>query len=93
VLLGQNLAVVHWLDSAVVVVLVNLLVDSGVDLFMQMRLDNLVCDGWGHSLVDGGVVVASAGSEILDGCLNLVHFDDLWWLVEVFGEGSEEVLL
>ena len=41
VLLRENLAVLHWLNSAVVVILVNLLVDGRVNILMLVSFDNL----------------------------------------------------
>lgn len=73
VLLGKNLAVVDWLYSAVVVVLVDLLVNCSVDLLVHMGLDNLLCDGGSHCLVDCGVMVAGTAHEVGDSCLRLVH--------------------
>lgn len=70
----QNLAVMDWLNGAVVVVLVNLLVDSCVDVLVYVRLHSLVLYCWGNILVHCGVMVARAASEIGEGLLNLVHF-------------------
>jgi hypothetical protein len=72
--LGENLAVLDGLNSAVVVVLVNLLVYRGVDLLMLVGLDDLVGDGRGNSLVDRGVVVTRLVGEVGKSCLDLVHF-------------------
>jgi hypothetical protein len=55
--LGEDLAVNDGLNSAVVVVLVNLLVYCSVDLLMLVRLDGLVGDSRSNSLVDCGVMV------------------------------------
>jgi hypothetical protein len=73
--LWEHLAVKHWLNCAVVVVLVDLLVDGGHDLLMVVRLDGLVDDGRGNSLVHCGVVVAGAAGEVGEGCFDLVHVD------------------
>lgn len=89
VLLWQDLTVVDGLDSAVVVVLVNLLVNGSVDLLVYVRLDDLVLNSGGNCLVDSGVVVTGAAHEVGDGCLGLVHFGGcvvvvvwgLWWCV------------
>lgn len=72
VLLGKNLAVLDGLNSAVVVVLVDLLVDCGQDLFVLVRLDDLVLDSRGNCLMDGGVVVSRLGHEVGDCCLGRV---------------------
>jgi hypothetical protein len=74
VLLGQDLAISNGLDGAVVVVLVNLLVYSSVDLFVYVGLDNLVGDGRSNSLVDCGVMLSRAVGEVSESCLDLVHF-------------------
>lgn len=78
VLLGENLAVMNRLNSAVVVVLVNLLVDGGLDLLVCVGLDDLVLNSRGNSLMDCGVVVSRLGHEVGDSCLGLVHFDVCW---------------
>lgn len=79
VLLWENLTVLDGLDSAVVVVLVNFLVDGSVDLLVYVRLDDLVLDSGSNCLVDGGVVVTGAAHEVGDSCLGLVHCDVVWW--------------
>jgi hypothetical protein len=85
VLLWQDLTVVDGLDSAVVVVLVNLLVNGSVDLLVYVRLDDLVLNSGGNCLVDSGVVVTGAAHEVGDSCLGLVHFDYcvvvVYWVV------------
>jgi len=58
VLLWQHLAVLNWLKSAVIVILVNLLVYRCDDLFMLVRLDRLVNDRRSNCLVDSGVMVS-----------------------------------
>jgi len=75
VLLWQDLTVVDGLDSAVVVVLVNLLVNGSVNLLVYVRLDDLVLNSGGNCLVDSGVVVTGTAHEVGDSCLGLVHFD------------------
>jgi hypothetical protein len=75
VLLGQNLAVLDGLDSAVVVVLVDFLVNGSVDLLVDVRLDDLVLDSGSNCLVDSGVMVTRAAHEVGDSCLRLVHCD------------------
>lgn len=73
--LRKDITILDRLDSTVVVVLVDLLVNSSVDLLVYMRLDDLVLDGGGNCLVDSGVVVARPAHEVGDSCLGLVHFD------------------
>lgn len=75
VCLGEDFTVMDRLDSAVVVVLVNLLVNGSVDLLVLVRLDRLVLDSRGNRLVDGCVVVTGAAHEVGDSCLRLIHFD------------------
>jgi len=75
VLLREDLAVVDGLHLAVVVVLVNLLVDGCGDLFMAGGLDRLMLYCRSDLLVDSGVVVARLGHEVLDCLLSPVHFD------------------
>jgi len=72
--LGKDLTVVNRLYCAVVVILVNLLVNSSVDLFVLVRLDGLVCYSWGNGLMDSGIMVTRLLGEIGEGCFNLVHF-------------------
>lgn len=72
---GQHLAVLNWLYGAVIMVLVNLLVDSSVNLFMLMRLDSLMCHSGSNGLVDGGVMMTRLRSEVGECCFDLVHFD------------------
>jgi len=75
VLLWKNLAVHDGLDRTVVVILVDLLVNSSVDLLMYVRLDGLVGDGGSNSLVDRRVVMARTLGEVGESCLDFVHFD------------------
>jgi hypothetical protein len=77
VLLGEDLTVVDGLNCAVVVVLVNLLIDSSLDLLVNMRLDNLVLNSRSNCLVNSGVVVARLGHEVCDSCLSLIHCEVL----------------
>jgi len=73
VLLGKDFLVVNGLLDAVVVVLVDLLVDSSADLFMLSRLDDLFLNGRGDGLVGSGVVVTGLGDEVANSSLCLVH--------------------
>lgn len=73
VLLGHHLGGLDRLDGAVVVVLVHLLVDGGVDLLMLGGLDGLVLDGWRRRLVDCGVMTAGLVHELADDFLGLLH--------------------
>lgn len=73
VLLWQNLAVLNWLDSAVVVILVDLLVHCGVDFLVLVRLDCLVNNRRGNSLVDSSVVVSRLAGEVGESGFDFVH--------------------
>jgi len=73
--LGKDLTVVNRLYCAVVVILVNLLVNSSVDLFVLVRLDGLVCYSWGNGLMDSGIMVTRLLGEVGEGCFDLIHFD------------------
>jgi len=74
-LLREDLTVNDGLNSAVVVILVDLLVYSGVDLFVYVRLDSLVGDSGSNSLMNCGVMVARTVGEVSESCLDFVHFD------------------
>jgi hypothetical protein len=89
VLLGKNLTVLHWLNSAVVMILVNLLVDGGVNLLMDVGLDDLMLNSGCNSFVDGGVMVTRLAHEVSDRCLRLVHYDEVVvvFVIEVVGIG------
>lgn len=58
VLLWKNLAVLDRLHRGVVVVLVNLLVDGGLDVLVSGGGHVLVNDAGGDLLVNGGVMLA-----------------------------------
>lgn len=58
VCLRQDLSVLDGLHCAVVVVLVDLLVDGCVDLLVLVRLDCFLLYGWRYFLVHRRVVVA-----------------------------------
>jgi len=58
VLLWQYLAILNWLNGAVVVILVHLLVYSCVDLLVLVGLDGLVNNRGSNSLMNSGVMVA-----------------------------------
>jgi hypothetical protein len=60
----------------VVVVLVDLLVDSGSHVLVLLLGDSLVSYCWGNGLVDGGVMVASLVHEALNCCLGGFHFEE-----------------
>jgi hypothetical protein len=74
-LFGKDFAINDRLNSAVVVVLVNLLVYGSVDLLVYVRLDSLVGDGGSNGLMDCGVMVARTVGEVGESCLDFIHFD------------------
>lgn len=78
VLLGQDLGVFDGLDGAVVVVLVDFLLDSSLDFFMLSGLDRLVLDGRSNTLMDGRIVVPSLGRDVVNGLLRSVHGDQVY---------------
>jgi hypothetical protein len=80
VLLRESLLVDHRLLSGVVVVLVNLLVDSGDVLLVLLLLNNLVLHSRGDLLVDSGVVLTRFGHQTLNGSLGGVHLDSSCWM-------------
>jgi len=67
VCLGKHFTVLDRLDCAVVVVLMNLLVDSGVDLLVLVRLHSLVNNSRGDSLVDCGIMMTGLLGEVGEG--------------------------
>jgi hypothetical protein len=76
VLLWQNFAVLNWLNSAVVVILVDLLVYCCVYLLVLVGLDRLVNDRRGDCLVDSSVVVSRLAGEVGESGLDFVHVVD-----------------
>jgi len=74
--LWLDLLVEDWLDRGVVVVLVNLFVDSGLNILVLDKVVSLLSDGWSDLLVDGGVVVAGLAEERLNCALCGIHCDD-----------------
>jgi len=86
VLLWKHLAVLNGLDGAVVVVLVDFLVDGGVDLLMLVRLDGLVGDAGRYGLVDSGVFLAGLRGEVAELVLDFFHCDWMGVLQRVLGD-------
>jgi hypothetical protein len=74
VLLGQDLLVLDWLDSGVVVMLVDLPVYSLSGLLMAVRLDGFAGDTVLNEFIDLSGV-ALAGGEILNGGFCSFHID------------------
>jgi hypothetical protein len=75
VLLWEHLAVFDGLDSAVIVVLVDFLINRGYDILVFMLFDGLMLDCWCNSLVYGSVVMTGLVHEVGDGCFGFVHCD------------------
>lgn len=75
VLLRENLSVLNRLHCAVVVILVDLLVDGSVDFLVLVLLDILVGNGGRYRLVDRSVIVSGLRGKVLDRVLDLVHRD------------------
>jgi len=77
VLLGQDLTVVNRLHDAMVVVLVDFLVDGRGDFLVSGRLDRLVSHGRSCLLLHLGVVVPSVGHEVVDLGFGAFHVE-IW---------------
>jgi len=75
VLLWELSLVVDRLHGGVVVVLVHLLVDSGLDVLVLGAVHGLVSDGRSDLLVDGVIMVTGLGHEVLNGGFGGVHCD------------------
>jgi hypothetical protein len=73
VLLGKSLLVSNRLDSCMVVLLVNLLVEGCCNLFMFMRHDMLLSDVGLNIFVDSGSVLSIVGKEARNGLLCFLH--------------------
>ena len=72
-LLWQDLSIFDWLDSIVVMVLVDLFIDRSIDLFMPCRLHCLVYYGRSDLLIDSSIVMSSLGHDVVGGLLSLAH--------------------
>jgi len=77
VLLGQDLAVVNGLHDAMVVVLVDFLVDGRGDFLVSGGVDRLVRHGRSGLLLHLGVVLPSVGHEVVDLGLGALHVEIL----------------
>jgi len=73
VLLRKNLLVLDRLDFSVVMVLVNLLVNSSGDLFVAVRADMLFSHGVVGIFMDGCLVMSILGHKSFNGLLCFVH--------------------
>ena len=65
-LLGQNLAVGHGLNSGVIMILMNLAVNGSLGLIDTRGLDVLGRRGACDCLVDGSVMCGSTAGEFVD---------------------------
>jgi len=75
VLLREHLSVLDGLNRGVVVVLVNLAVYRGGDIFVSGGCDVFLLNGGVDGLVDSGVMLSVLGEEVANCCLCLFHFD------------------
>jgi len=73
VLLGKSLLVSNRLDSCMMVLLVNLLVEGCCNLFMFMRHDMLLSDVGLNIFVDSGSVLSIVRKEARNGLLCFLH--------------------
>jgi len=73
VLLRESLLVCDGLDGRVVMVLVNLLINSSGYLLMLVRHDMLLSDGSSNILVNGGLVFSIVREERGNGLLGFLH--------------------
>jgi len=74
-LLWEDLLVLYRLDGSVVVVLVDLTVDSGLDVLMVGLGYVLVLDSGVDGLMNSGGVFSVLGKETGNCCLGFIHFD------------------
>jgi len=74
-LLGKHLLVNNRLDASLVVILVDLLVNSGDNAFAVLLNHPLLGDGGLNNLADFGIRVTVIADEFLDGFLSCLHFD------------------
>jgi len=75
-LLWENLAVLDRLNGGVVVILVNLSVNSCGDILMLGACDVLLSDSRVDGLVDCGIMLSILVEEASNCCLCLVHLGD-----------------
>jgi len=74
VLLWKNLTIFDRLNGGVVVVLVDLSVNSGGNILVLSACDILLSDSWVDGLVDSGIMLSILVEEASNCCLCLVHF-------------------
>ena len=73
----QALLSLERLDGGVMVILVDLFVDSGSDLFMLVRADMLLSHGLPDILVDGRGMLSIPGDELGNGVLCFLHIEGI----------------
>lgn len=66
VLLGQYFAMLDGLDRCVMMVLMDLLINGYLALLDASLVDCFLCDGRGHTFMDGRVMMTSLGPESTD---------------------------
>lgn len=75
VLLRENFLVCNWLHSCVMMLLMNLLVESSGYALMLVRLDLLLNDMRSDIFVDSSLVLSVVGKEARNGLLCFLHDD------------------
>lgn len=75
VLLGEDFLIMNWLYSAVIMILVDFLIHSGVDLLVFPWLDGLLLNGWLNRFMYGSIMVTRIADEVTDYFLSLVHIE------------------
>jgi len=81
-LLWKNLLVLDWLDGSVVVILVDLTINSSSGLLMSGLGNVLVGNSWVDSLVDGGVMLSILGEESGNCLLCLIHCEGIFEVLD-----------
>ena len=61
VILWEHLPVLHGLNRGVIVILMDLFIDGGLDILVSCWVYCLMRDAWGHLLVDSCVMFARTG--------------------------------
>jgi hypothetical protein len=74
-LLREDFLMLDWLDGSVVMVLMDLTVNSLGELFMTYGFDVFLGDSWGDSLSHIGGVASFAG-DAGDCCFRFLHLDE-----------------
>lgn len=75
VLLGEDFLIMNWLYSTVIMILVDFLIHSGVDLLVFPWLDGLLLNGWLNRFMYGSFMVTRIADEVTDYFLSLVHIE------------------